>query len=194
MLSRPGNQTQHTGPVHYPLGYRLTPAGENNRKLTLYPVLVSCSLEVLLTEMTSGRSVFSVITSKVIQGLVIGWSYAPFIPGNSYQIQSVKIKIAQWENECIALSAISVARVMIAQWENEYILLSVLSVAWAMIAQWENECISLSVLSVAQAMIAQWENECISLSAISVARGMIAQWENACISLSVLSAARAMIA
>ena len=38
---------------------------------------------------------------------------------------------------------------MIAQWENECISLSVLSVAWVMIAQWENECISLrSSLSV----------------------------------------------
>jgi len=37
--------------------------------------------------------------------------------------------IAQWENECISLSVLSVARVMIAQWENECISLSVLSVA-----------------------------------------------------------------
>jgi len=37
-----------------------------------------------------------------------------------------------------------VARVIIAQWENECISLSVLSVARVMIAQWENECISLS--------------------------------------------------
>jgi len=49
---------------------------------------------------------------------------------------------------------------MIAQWENECISLSVLSVARVMIAQWENECISLSVLSVARVMIAQWENPC----------------------------------
>ena len=40
-------------------------------------------------------------------------------------------------------------RVMIAQWENECISLSVLSMARVMIAQWENGCISLSVLSVA---------------------------------------------
>jgi len=33
---------------------------------------------------------------------------------------------------------------MIAQWENECISLSVLFIARAMIAQWENECISLS--------------------------------------------------
>ena len=37
---------------------------------------------------------------------------------------------------------------MIAQWENECISLAVLSVARAMIAQWENECIALPVLSV----------------------------------------------
>jgi len=36
---------------------------------------------------------------------------------------------AQWENECISLSVLSMARVMIAQWENEYISPSVLSVA-----------------------------------------------------------------
>jgi len=42
------------------------------------------------------------------------------------------------------------ARVMIAQWENECISLSVLSVARVMIAQWESECISLSVLSMAR--------------------------------------------
>jgi len=58
--------------------------------------------------------------------------------------------IARWENECVSLSVLSVARVMIAQWENECISLSVLSVARVMIARWENECISLSVLSVAQ--------------------------------------------
>ena len=53
---------------------------------------------------------------------------------------------------------------MIAQWENECISLSVLSMARVMIIQWENECISLSVLSMAQVMKAQWENECISRS------------------------------
>ena len=53
---------------------------------------------------------------------------------------------------------------MIAQWENECIPLSVLPVARVMIAKWKNECISLSVLSLARVMIAQWENECISLS------------------------------
>jgi len=37
---------------------------------------------------------------------------------------------AQWENECISLSVLSVAPVMIAQWENECISLSVLSAAW----------------------------------------------------------------
>jgi len=36
---------------------------------------------------------------------------------------------------------------VIAQWENEGISLSVLSMTWAVIAQWENEGISLSVLS-----------------------------------------------
>ena len=60
------------------------------------------------------------------------------------------VTIAQWENECISLSVLSVARVMIAQWENECISLSVLSVARVMIARWENECISLSVLSMAR--------------------------------------------
>ena len=40
--------------------------------------------------------------------------------------------------------------VMTAQWENECISLSVLSVARVMTAQWENECISPPVLSVAQ--------------------------------------------
>jgi len=59
---------------------------------------------------------------------------------------------------------------MIAQWENECISLSVLSMAWVMIAQWENECISLSVLPMAWVMITQWENECISLSVLSKAR------------------------
>jgi len=58
----------------------------------------------------------------------------------------------------------------IAQWENECISLSVLSMALIMTAQWENECISLSVLSVARVTISQWENECISLSVLSVAR------------------------
>ena len=72
--------------------------------------------------------------------------------------------IAQWENECISLSVLSMAQVMIAQWENECISLSVLPVGRVLIAQWENECISLSVLPVVRAMIAQWENECISLS------------------------------
>jgi len=57
---------------------------------------------------------------------------------------------------------------MIAQWENECISLSVLSVARLMIAQWENECISLSVLFMARVMIAQWESECISLSVLSM--------------------------
>jgi len=101
--------------------------------------------------------------------------------------------IAQWENECILLSVLAVARVMIAQWENECISLSVLPMAQVMIAQWENECISLSVLPVARAMIAQWENECISLSVLPMARAMIAQWENECILLSALSAARVQL-
>jgi len=43
--------------------------------------------------------------------------------------------------------------VMIAQWENECISLSILSVARVMIAQWENECISLSILSPTRDMI-----------------------------------------
>ena len=77
--------------------------------------------------------------------------------------------IAQWKNDCISLSVLSVARVMIAQWKNECISLSVLSVAWVMIAQWKNECISLSVLSVARVMIAQWKNKCIALSVLPVA-------------------------
>jgi len=38
--------------------------------------------------------------------------------------------IAQWENECIPLTDLSVARTMIAQWENECISLSVLLVSW----------------------------------------------------------------
>jgi len=42
---------------------------------------------------------------------------------------------------------------MTAQWEDECISLSVLSMARAMIGQWEKECISLPVLSVAQVMI-----------------------------------------
>jgi len=46
-------------------------------------------------------------------------------------------------------------RVMIAQWENECIALSVLSLIRVMMAQWENECISLSVLSLTRVMIAQ---------------------------------------
>jgi len=37
--------------------------------------------------------------------------------------------IAQWENECISPSVLSMVRVVIAQWENECILLSVLSIA-----------------------------------------------------------------
>jgi len=72
--------------------------------------------------------------------------------------------IAQWENECISLSVLPVARVMLAQWENECISRSVLPVARVMLPQWENECISLSVLPVARVMLAQWENECTSLS------------------------------
>jgi len=39
------------------------------------------------------------------------------------------VMVVQWENECISLSALSVARVMIDQWENECISLSILSVA-----------------------------------------------------------------
>jgi len=31
--------------------------------------------------------------------------------------------VAQWENECISLSVLTVARVMIAQWENECVSL-----------------------------------------------------------------------
>ena len=72
--------------------------------------------------------------------------------------------IAQWENDCISLSVLSVARVMVAQWENECISVSVLSMAWVMIAQLHS---SLSVLPVARAMIAQWDN---SLSVRPVAR------------------------
>jgi len=72
---------------------------------------------------------------------------------------------------------------MIAQWKNEWISQSVLSVTRVMIAQWENECISQSVLSVARVVTAQWENEWIPQSVLSVARVMIAQWENGCISL-----------
>jgi len=53
------------------------------------------------------------------------------------------------------------ARVVKAQWENECILLSVLSVSRVSIAQWKNDCISLSVLPVARVIIAQCENECI---------------------------------
>ena len=107
---------------------------------------------------------------------------------------SQSVMKAQWGNEWISLSVLSVARVMIAQWENEWISLSVLSLTRVMIAQWDNECISLSVLSVARVMIAQWESECISLSGLSMVRVMIAQWENECISLSVLSVARVMVA
>ena len=40
----------------------------------------------------------------------------------------------------------SLARVMIAQWENECISLSVLSMTWVMIAQWENECLTVCPL------------------------------------------------
>ena len=40
--------------------------------------------------------------------------------------------------------------VIIAQWENECISLSVLSMGLIMIAQWEYECISLSILPVAR--------------------------------------------
>ena len=39
---------------------------------------------------------------------------------------------------------------MIAQWENECIALSVFFMAWVMIAQWENECIALSVFFMAR--------------------------------------------
>jgi len=31
------------------------------------------------------------------------------------------VLLAQWENKCISLRVLSVARVMTAQWENEYI-------------------------------------------------------------------------
>ena len=41
--------------------------------------------------------------------------------------------IDQWENGCISLPVLSMARVIIAQWENECISLAVLSVAWFMI-------------------------------------------------------------
>ena len=41
----------------------------------------------------------------------------------------------------------------IALWENECISLSVLSMARVMLAQRQNECISLSVLSMAQVKI-----------------------------------------
>ena len=64
-------------------------------------------------------------------------------------------------------------RGLIAQWENECISLSVLSVAQVMIAQWKNECISLSVLSETRGLIAQWENEYISMSVLSHGLGSI---------------------
>jgi len=67
---------------------------------------------------------------------------------------------AQWENEWVSLSVLSVARVMIAQWDSS---LSALPVAWVMIAQWES---SLSVLPVARVMIAQWENESYCLRSL----------------------------
>jgi len=35
-----------------------------------------------------------------------------------------RVMVAQWENECISLSTLSMARVMVAQWENECIALS----------------------------------------------------------------------
>jgi len=49
---------------------------------------------------------------------------------------------------------------MIAQWENQCISLSVLSMARVMIAQWENECISLSALPVARdhdSSVGEWK-------------------------------------
>ena len=59
------------------------------------------------------------------------------------------VMIAQWENESHCQSSpCGVAWAMRSQWENECISLSVLSVARVMIAQWENECISQSVLSL----------------------------------------------
>ena len=54
------------------------------------------------------------------------------------------VAIAQWENECTSLSALSVARVMIAQWESECISMSAISVARMMVAQWDNKFSSLS--------------------------------------------------
>jgi len=42
-----------------------------------------------------------------------------------FSIYLLSLMIAQWENECISLSVLSVARVMIAQWENEWIYLTV---------------------------------------------------------------------
>jgi len=53
--------------------------------------------------------------------------------GGSYILafQSAQsVMIAEWENECISLSVLTVARVMIAQWDNERLSLSVLPVAW----------------------------------------------------------------
>ena len=47
---------------------------------------------------------------------------------DKFPTSKMTVMIAQWENECISLSVLSVARVMIAQWENECISLSVLSV------------------------------------------------------------------
>jgi len=49
----------------------------------------------------------------------------------------------------------NILSVIIAQWENECVSVSVLSMGWVMIAQWENECISVSALSMAWVMIAQ---------------------------------------
>jgi len=39
------------------------------------------------------------------------------------------VMIAQWENECISQSILSVARIMIVQRENEGVSLSILSAA-----------------------------------------------------------------
>jgi len=116
---------------------------------------------------------------------------------------------AQWEIECISLSACPLRGSghgsSVGEWMyltvcplrgpghdssvGEWMYLTVLFMAPVMIAQWENECISLSVLFVARVMVARWENECISLSVLFVVRVMIARWENECISLSVLSMA-----
>jgi len=80
-------------------------------------------------------------------------------------ISSRSIILCDWEIDDSSLYS-----VMIAQWENETVSLSVLSVVRVMITQWENDCISLSVLSVTRVMIAQWENECISISVLPVAQ------------------------